>query len=95
MWNPDMLEPLHAVYRRSALLGYLESHTSLSLREMVRSLNARYIKVEDLRGFDPDLLTFTNINKIEELEHFNAAAFSGNTKQKSVPKKNPPEFKYL
>ena len=27
-WDPDMLEPLHAVYRRTALLTYLESHDS-------------------------------------------------------------------
>ncbi|MFY9800559.1 MAG: molybdenum cofactor guanylyltransferase, partial [Methanoregula sp.] len=33
-WNPDMLEPLHAVYRRDALLSYLENHESLSLRAM-------------------------------------------------------------
>jgi molybdopterin-guanine dinucleotide biosynthesis protein A len=70
-WNEQMIEPLHAVYRRSALLLYLESHTSLSLRTMVRTLNARYIPVEDLQGFDPSLKTFTNINKLEELEHLN------------------------
>jgi molybdopterin-guanine dinucleotide biosynthesis protein A len=71
-WNPDMLEPLHAVYRRTALLAYLESHDSLSLRAMVRSLSARYIPVDELKSIDPDLKTFTNINKLEDLERINS-----------------------
>ena len=70
-WNPDMPEPLHAVYRRAALLSYLESHDSLSLRTMVQSLNSRFIPVDELKAFDPALKTFTNINKIDELERIN------------------------
>jgi molybdopterin-guanine dinucleotide biosynthesis protein A len=69
-WNPEMFEPLHAVYRRSALLRYLKSHESLSLRNMIRTLNTRYLPVDELRAFDPALKTFTNINRIEELEKF-------------------------
>jgi molybdopterin-guanine dinucleotide biosynthesis protein A len=80
LWNERMLEPLHAVYRRTALLTYLESHTSLSLRAMIQSLNARYIPVDELRTFDPSLRTFTNINKLEELEHINHSA-SGEFRQ--------------
>ncbi|WML68276.1 MAG: Molybdenum cofactor guanylyltransferase [Methanoregula sp. SKADARSKE-2] len=71
-WNMDMLEPLHAVYRRTALLQYLESPDSLSLRTMIRSISTCYVPVEELRGIDPELLTFTNINKIEDLERINA-----------------------
>ena len=70
-WNPDMLEPLHAVYRRTALLSYLECHDSLSLRAMVKNLDSRYIPVEELKIIDPDLLTFTNINKPEDLVRIN------------------------
>jgi molybdopterin-guanine dinucleotide biosynthesis protein A len=70
-WNEQMVEPLHAVYRRTALLAYLESHTSLSLRTMIQTLNTRYIPVNELRVIDPGLRTFTNINKLEELEHIN------------------------
>jgi molybdenum cofactor guanylyltransferase len=73
-WNAEMLEPLHAVYRRSALLGYLGSHESLSLRPMIRSLNTRYVPVDELRRFDPALRTFTNVNKLEELDRINAMA---------------------
>jgi molybdopterin-guanine dinucleotide biosynthesis protein A len=71
-WNTDMLEPLHAVYRRHVLLRYLESHESNSLRPMIRSFNTKYVPVEDLRRLDPRLRTFTNINKLEELDRINA-----------------------
>lgn len=78
-WNADMLEPLHAVYRRSALLTYLEEHESLSLRAMVRSLNTRYVGVERIRKIDPDLLTFTNINNLEDLKTIDPSAeYDGN-----------------
>lgn len=73
-WNADMLEPLHAVYRRSALLGYLEKHESLSLRAMIWSLDTHYVRVEKIREIDPDLLTFTNINNLEDLESIDPSA---------------------
>jgi molybdenum cofactor guanylyltransferase len=73
-WGPDMLEPLHAVYRRSALAEYLEEHESLSLRAMVRNLNARYVTIEEIRRIDPDLRTFININRLEDLDLINGTA---------------------
>ena len=66
-WDSDMIEPLHAVYRREALLAYLEEHDSLSLRAMVKNLQARYVHVDLIRKIDPDLKTFTNINKLDDL----------------------------
>ena len=72
-WNADMLEPLHAVYRRTALIGYLEDHASLSLRTMVRGLNTLYVPIDEIRAIDHELNTFTNINKIEDLERINNA----------------------
>ena len=71
-WSPEMLEPLHAVYRRSALIGYLENHASLSLRTMVRGLNTLYVPIDEIRAIDHELTTFTNINKIEDLERINS-----------------------
>jgi len=76
-WNYDMIEPLHAVYRRSVLLAYLEDHESYSLRPMIRNINTRYVSVEELRQFDPTLKTFTNINKLEDLERINAGSVPG------------------
>ncbi len=70
-WNREMLEPLHAVYRRTALVGYLENHASLSLRSMVRELNTLYVPIDEIRAIDHELTTFTNINKIEDLERIN------------------------
>lgn len=67
-WDADKMEPLHAVYRRSALLRALDSPESLSLRKMVKGMHARYMDVESLRSIDPGLKTFTNINKIEDLD---------------------------
>ncbi|HOT95364.1 MAG TPA: molybdenum cofactor guanylyltransferase [Methanoregulaceae archaeon] len=66
-WREDMLEPLHAVYRRDPLRRYLEDHRELSLRAMIRSLHCRYVPVESLRTLDPGLRTFTNINRLDEL----------------------------
>jgi molybdopterin-guanine dinucleotide biosynthesis protein A len=67
-WNGTMLEPLHAVYKKEALVQYLRSHASLSLRDMVRSIHSRYVSVRNLQDIDPKLTSFTNINKIEDLE---------------------------
>ncbi len=70
-WNKDMIEPLHAVYRRDVLLDYLRDHESFSLRPMIRTINTRYVPVRELEPFDPELRTFTNINKLEDLERIN------------------------
>ena len=67
-WNYDMIEPLHAVYRRSVLLEYLVDHESYSLRPMIRKIKTCYVPVEEIRKIDPTLRTFTNINKLEDLD---------------------------
>jgi len=70
-WNADLLEPLMAVYRRDAIMEYLKTHESYSLRPMIRSMDTLYVPVNDLRPFDPELRSFTNINKLEDLEQIN------------------------
>ena len=70
-WNSDMIEPLHAVYRRAVLVNYLEDHASFSLRPMIRSINTRYVPMAELKSLDPELKSFTNINKLEDLERIN------------------------
>jgi molybdopterin-guanine dinucleotide biosynthesis protein A len=62
------------VYRRDILLEYLKTHESYSLRPMIRSINTSYVPVDDLRPFDPELRTFMNINKLEDLEQINGNA---------------------
>jgi len=66
-WNYDMIEPLHAVYRRDVLLEYLQNHESFSLRPLIRSMKTHYVPMEEIRNIDPNLKTFTNINKLEDL----------------------------
>lgn len=70
-WNSDMIEPLHAVYRKTVLLEYLRDHVSFSLRPMIRSINTRYVPVTELISIDPELKSFTNINKLDDLERIN------------------------
>ena len=89
VWNPDMLEPLHAVYRKTALITYLESHDSLSLRAMIMNLSARYVPVDEIKKFDPGLLTFTNINKLEDLERINIPG----SKHQVFPPNNEKNYK--
>lgn len=72
-WNADLLEPLMAVYRRDAILEYLKTHESYSLRPMIRSIDTLYVPVNDLRQFDKDLRSFTNINKLADLEQINGS----------------------
>jgi molybdenum cofactor guanylyltransferase len=67
-WDPERLEPLHAVYRRNALERYFGEESSPSLRGVVRRLHTRYLPVRDLVDLDPQLVTFININRLEELE---------------------------
>jgi len=72
-----MYEPLHAVYRRSALLAYLAGHNSLSLRDMVQNLRVTYVPVHELSRYDPALRTFTNINRLDELKKFSTGTKGG------------------
>ena len=72
MWKDGRLEPLHGVYRVETAAREAERligegrHSVISL---VRSLgNVRYVDIEELRGLDPDLDTFANINTREDLQ---------------------------
>ena len=65
------LEPLHAVYRREAMIAAAEQ----SLREgesrlsspLKRLRDVVYVPLEDIRRVDPGLETFRNINRAEDL----------------------------
>lgn len=70
-WEEGFIEPLHAVYKHDALERYMHSHKSLSLRDMIDSINSCFVNVNDLRQFDADLKTFTNINNLNDLEKLN------------------------
>lgn len=70
-WPNGYIEPLQAFYRTSTALRAAEealNRGERSFREMIRSLNkVVYVNVDELKRFDPDLVTFFNINSGEEL----------------------------
>lgn len=68
-WEKAMYEPLHAVYQTVPLRQFLDNTKVFSLRNIIHHLNVRYVPVDQLRVFDPDLTGFTNINHLEELEN--------------------------
>ncbi|PDM26220.1 hypothetical protein CP083_04955 [Candidatus Bathyarchaeota archaeon B24-2] len=70
-WPNGYIEPLHAIYRRkTALSAGLQALKTGRYRvaEMIRRLGkVRYVDIEDFRKVDAELLTFFNINSIEDL----------------------------
>ncbi|HJJ29842.1 MAG TPA: molybdenum cofactor guanylyltransferase [Methanocorpusculum sp.] len=66
-WENTDLEPLHAVYRVSALRKYIAKNESLSLRYMINTLNTKRVSPETFRTLDPMLESFRNVNTLEEL----------------------------
>ena len=70
-WPNGYIEPLHSIYRVSAALRCSEEaldEGKLRIHDMIDRLEKpRFVSVESLREFDPELLTFFNINSPEDL----------------------------
>ena len=70
-WPNGYIEPLHSVYRTaSALSAGMQALKDGKYRvtEMISRLSkVRYVDVEFLRKVDAELLTFFNINRVEDL----------------------------
>jgi molybdopterin-guanine dinucleotide biosynthesis protein A len=66
VWENGHQEPLHAVYRRDSLIGYFSRGSSRKLRGITSDMNVVLIPVAELRRIDPMLLSFTNINDLDE-----------------------------
>ena len=65
-----MIEPLHAIYSRSCLTNMktrLENN-ELGVTPFLNQLHVRYVEEAECRRFDPQLLTFFNINREADLE---------------------------
>jgi len=71
-WENGMTEPLHAVYRRQALIERFAGAEARSMRDLMEGLSVHYVDCRLLRQYDPDLLTFTNINQPEDLARLRA-----------------------
>lgn len=65
----NFVEPLHAVYSRRCLesIEVLIKQDNLSMLRLLPLVNVRYIEAEDVRRFDPQRLSFFNVNTKSDL----------------------------
>lgn len=72
LWPNGYIEPLHSVYHVSAALKASEEameEGKFRIYNMIKRLErAIYVPVEELKKYDPALLTFFNINSTEDLK---------------------------
>ena len=67
------LQALHAVYSqgcREAMKARIE-HGQLGIASFLRSVNVRYVRRSECREFDPQLISFLNVNYPGDLERAN------------------------
>lgn len=66
----DMVEPLHAVYSKNCLesIRRMMEEDRLEISPLFSLVNTRYIDEEELVKFDPEHLSFFNINTIADLK---------------------------
>jgi len=64
-----MYEPLHAVYSRSCLspVSKLMEEDSLGISKLFDLVNTRYVDKDEIAKFDPQFLSFFNINTLYDL----------------------------
>ncbi|MEM2875887.1 MAG: molybdenum cofactor guanylyltransferase [Candidatus Bathyarchaeia archaeon] len=71
-WPNGYLEPLHAFYKVQAVKSASTSAMKAGgcrVTDMVKRLNrVHYVDVKEVKRLDPDLLTFFNINRMEDLK---------------------------
>ena len=62
------VEPLHAVYARSCIPAIEDRirEGRLKLGDLLSALNVLYLPESEMREYDPNLLSFSNINTPEE-----------------------------
>jgi molybdopterin-guanine dinucleotide biosynthesis protein A len=66
----DMVEPLHAVYSKGCLtpIESLLKQGNLGVRQLFTLVRLRYVDAEEINRFDPEHLSFFNINSQADLE---------------------------
>lgn len=66
----NMVEPLHAVYSKGclALIGCLLKEDNLSIRELFTSVRVGYLEAAEINRFDPEHLSFFNVNTEADLK---------------------------
>jgi len=66
----NMVEPLHAVYSKGCLppIEELLKQGNPSVSELLNLVRVRYVDAEEINRFDPEHLSFFNINSEADLE---------------------------
>lgn len=66
LWNDGHIEPLHSLYKRSAIktIERLISEEKRNVSSLIKNLNAKYVPVETL---DKTTMSFQNINTIKDI----------------------------
>ncbi|MFC1993458.1 molybdenum cofactor guanylyltransferase [Chloroflexota bacterium] len=66
----NMVEPLHTIYSKDCLapIKQLLEQGKLSVTELFSLVNTRYIEVDEIDRFDPEHLSFFNINTKADLQ---------------------------
>lgn len=74
--SPGTLEPLHAVYSKACVESIKAQLDNGNLRvdAFLGKVRVRYVGGEECRVLDPQLLSFFNINRPEDLERANRLA---------------------
>jgi molybdenum cofactor guanylyltransferase len=66
----NYMEPLHAVYSRNCMTTAenLINQNELSIRKLIGLLKTRYVLKKEIMVYDPDVVSFFNINNNFDLE---------------------------
>ncbi|MHA2407403.1 MAG: molybdenum cofactor guanylyltransferase [Candidatus Ranarchaeia archaeon] len=71
-WPNGWVEPLHAIYSKNAALPVFMRYfpeTKKRLIEIIREIpKVHFIPIDELRKFDPDLLSFVNVNTPQDFK---------------------------
>jgi len=75
-----LVEPLHSVYSKRCLptMEFLLEQGNLSVSQLFASVRVRYVEAEEIDRFDPEHLSFFNINTEADLEMARELAKKGN-----------------
>jgi len=77
-----LVEPLHAVYSKGCLapIERLIKQDTLSVSELFALVKVRYVEAEEMGRFDPEHLSFFNINSEADLQRTRDLIGNGNDK---------------
>ena len=66
----NLVEPLHAVYSKNCLapIEDMFKQNKLSVHQLLNSVKVRYVETEEIERFDPEHLSFFNVNTEADLD---------------------------